>query len=255
LAATIRDQLSQPVTPLEYGSPRVRHLFSYFSVVVVVAIVIVTFFMIKIVPALNQIFEEFEIEAPESLQYSVRFTNVLSDYWYLFALAFLALWLVLFTSWPGRRLRMRLTSQFYRPARELRFASVLQSLSVATKAGRPIAGALSTLARYHFDPILRNQLLFIRNELDHGADVWQSMGNLGLLTIPEVRALESSEQMGDRAWVLQQLAQGKRRRLRWRLARWLELVLPAFVLLIGAFVLWQALSMFQSLTKLVYSLL
>lgn len=255
LSATIRDQLEQPISPFEYGSLRARNLFPYFTMVLVVGSFIVTFFMIKIVPAMRDIFQEFDIHAPSSLQWNVYLSSIVSNYWFLFALALLGLWLAVFTPWPGRRLRLWFTSRFFRPARELRFASVLQNLSVAAKTGRPIAGALSTLARYHFDPMLRNQLLFIRNELDHGASVWQSMGNVGLLTDPEVRALESSERVGDRAWVLQQLAQLKRRRTRWRLARWAELVLPAVVLLLGAFVLLQALSIFQGLVGLVYSLL
>lgn len=255
LSATIRDQLDQPVSPFEYGSLRVRNLFPYLTIVLIVSSFIVTFFMIKIVPVLRQIFAEFDIQAPSSLAWNASVSSVVANYWFVFALGLLGLWLVVFMPWPGRRVRLWFTSNFFRPARDLRFASVLQNLSVAAKAGRPISGALSTLARYHFDPVLRNQLLFIRNELDHGASVWHSMGAVGLLSDPEMRALESSERVGDRVWVLQQLAQLKRRRTRWRFARWAELALPAIVLILGAFVLLQALSMFQGLLSIVYSLL
>lgn len=254
LTTAIRDQLAQPVSPWVYGSTRVRNLMPYFSVVSLVAFALVAFYMMRIVPELNKIFEEFDLELPGALRSSARFANVVASYWYLFVLAFIAFWLVAFTAWPGRPLRRRITQIFFRPVRELRVASVLHHLSVAAHAGRPMVGALSTLARYHFDPVLRNQLLFVRNELDHGASLWPCMGAAGLLTAPEVRALETSEPVGDRSWVLAQLAQARRRQTRWRIARWAELVFPFVVLVFGAFVLWLALGMFQSLIRLVSSL-
>lgn len=254
LATAIRDQLAQPVSPWVHGSTRVRNLVPYIGIVSLVAFVLITFLMMRIVPELNKIFHEFDLELPNSLRSSVRFSNLVANYWFLFVLAFLALWLVAFTSWPGRRLRRRLAYVFFQPARERHVASVLQHLSVAAQAGRPMVGALSTLARYHFDPTLRNQLLFVRNELDHGAGIWECMGTAGLLTAPEVRALETSEPMGDRSWVLAQLAQTRRSKIRWRMARWAELALPLVVLLFGAFVLWQALGLFQSLIRLISSL-
>jgi type II secretory pathway component PulF len=139
--------------------------------------------------------------------------------------------------------------------RDLRIADVLQKLGVAIRAGRPLEGALSTLARYHFDPVLRHQLLFIRNELEQGANIWQSMRNVGLLNPQEMRVLESSERVGNRPWVLNQLAQLKKRRTTRRLANWSQLALPLVIILLGGFVLLQALSMFQSLFRIVYSLL
>jgi hypothetical protein len=118
----------------------------------------------------------------------------------------------------------------------------------------PVPGALSTLARYHFDPTVRNKLLFVRNEVEQGANVWQSMSSVDLLTEPEVRAMAIAERVDNRPWTLIQLAGGKRRRSLWRIERLSELLLPAVVILIGAFVLLQGLGMFMTLTQLVHSL-
>ena len=106
----------------------------------------------------------------------------MANYWYIFLLAIMAVYWLLFSSWPGRRLRRTILTRVIRPLRELHTADVLEKLGVAIEAGRPIAGALSTLARYHFDPTLRHQLLYIRNEVEQGADVWQSMAAIGLLS-------------------------------------------------------------------------
>jgi type IV pilus assembly protein PilC len=255
LARTIRDTLDQNDATLADGSPQIRKSVIYLCVVTIVAVAIVTFLQIKIVPMLRNIFSEFDASTPASLEWSEYLASKVAEYWYFFVLAIIGLWLLVFSSWPGRQLRLHIYSRLFRPLRQLRIADVLQKLSVATQAGRPIAGALSTLARYHFDPTLRHQLLVVRNEMEHGADIWQSMGKLGLLSGPEVRVLETSERVGNRPWVLHQLAQVKKRRTARHFAHWSELALPIVIIALGAFVLLQALSVFESLLHIVYSLL
>jgi MSHA biogenesis protein MshG len=254
LAASVRDMLEQPEFERALGTARWRKGLIYLCLLVIVGFLIVTFLQVKIVPALDQIFEEFDMDIPAALRWSTDIASFVTNYWYLFALAILAVFWLVFASWPGRRLRRRILGSVLQPLRELRVADVLQKLSVATQAGRPISGALSTLARYHFDPVLRNELLFVRNEMEHGADVWQSMASRGLLTEPEVRVLETSERAGNRPWALRELALVKRRHTERRFAKWSELVLPVIIMLMGAFVLLQALGIFGALTKLIESL-
>ena len=81
------------------------------------------------------------------------------------------------------------------------------------------------------------------------------MGTLGLLSDPEVRALNSAEQVGNQSWVLRQLAHVKKRRIARRLARWSQLAMPLVVIVLGAFVLLQALSLFEAIVRIVYSLM
>jgi type II secretory pathway component PulF len=254
LAASVRDLLDQEDPAVVVASPRWRKTLIYVCLLLLVGVCMVAFLQIKIIPELNKIFGEFNLSAPRSLQWNTYFATLCVRYWYLIALAVIALWWLVFSSWPGRQLRLRVFDRLLRPLRELRMADVLQKLSVATQAGRPVTGAISTLARYHFDPKLRHELLFIRNEMEQGAEVWQSMAKLGLLSIPEVRALETAERVGNRYWVLKQLALLKKRDSLRRLAHLSELILPFVILLIGAFVLFQALGIFGSLIHLLNSL-
>jgi len=255
LAASLRERLDAGDTIAERISPRLRKTWIYLMALLVVSAFIVTFLAIKILPELNKIMEEFDLDDPPALAWSRAFANLMDDYWYLFVLALLAaLWLI-FLPWPGRQFRRQLLGPLYRPFRELHFADVLDKLSVAIAAGRPLAGAISTLARYHFDPVLRSRLLFVRNEMEQGAGAWDSMEAVGLLSQSETRALVSAEVVGNRAWVLQQLAQVKKRRTSARLSRLADLVLPVVILLIGAFVLFQALSVFMPLVHILEGLL
>jgi type IV pilus assembly protein PilC len=251
LAATVRQTLKDiPSTTMGYSS-RFRRAIDYFVTVLLVGSVIVAFIQIKIAPKLSYIIHEFEMQPPAVVQWSWSIFGVLGHYWYLAAFAALVLlWLTL-SPRPGRFLRRTYLARLLFPLRELRAADVLQQLSLATAAGRPIAGVLSTLARFHFDPTVRNKLLFVRNEVEQGADVWQSMAAAGLVTQPEVRVLQSAEQIGNRPWALHQLALGKKRRTARRLDRLSEFVLPVLVIALGAFVLFQALTVFVPISNFI----
>lgn len=251
LAASVREALDEAD---ESTATRPRTMGATWAYGVLVAIVfafISTFIYVKIVPHIRLIFRDFSLEEPAPLRRSIDFANVVTNYWYVFALVPLVLVWSLFSASPGRVMRRWLSARALGPLRETRAAEVLGQLSVAARAGRPLSGALSTLARYHFDAATRNQLLLVRNEVEQGADVWQSMASTGLLTAPERRALALADRLGNRPWTLKQLARGKQRRTSQRLDRLAALVLPVMTLLLGAFVLFQALSLFVPLVQII----
>lgn len=234
--------------------PRVRNSILYLGTILLIGFVLVSFLQFKIVPEFNKILEEFDQDPPSAFEWSIRLSNVFARYWWVGALAALALVWSAFSAGPGRFIRYAILGRFFEPLRELRAADVLQKLGIATGAGRPVPGALSTLARYHFDPTTRHKLLFVRNEVEQGADVWQSMNAVELLTQPEVRLLTTAERVGNRPWALKQLAWGKRQRTERGLERLSQLLLPVLVLVLGAFVLFQALTIFLPLTQMLNSL-
>ncbi len=182
LAAAMRERLNEPGPMASNISPRMRQTMFYLTAMLVLGSIIVAFFEIKIMPAFNKIAQDFDMPVPKTLEWSVRFSDFVANYWYVYLLAVIALCWLAFSSWPGRRLRRAILTRVIRPLRVLHTADVLEKLGVAIDAGRPVSGALSTLARYHFDPTLRHQLLYIRNEVEQGVDVWRSMAAIGLLS-------------------------------------------------------------------------
>lgn len=255
LAAAVRGALDESQARPMTGAHPFGRTVIYLGAVALVSCLIIAFMHIKLVPVINRILADFSMEPPELLQWSQQLASVFANFWWLGALAVLALLWSTFSARPGRFVRHAIFGRLVRPLQELRSAEVLQKLSVVTHAGRPIPGALSTLARYHFDAVIRHKLLFVRNELEQGADVWQSMTATGLLTRPEAELMKSADRVGNRPWALDQLAAGKKRRTARRLEGMSELFLPAMVLAMGAFVLFQALTIFLPLVKLISSLL
>ena len=113
-----------------------------------------------------------------------------------------------------------------------------------------MTGALSTLARYHFDKGYRQKLLFIRNEVEHGADVWQCFADAKVLSPAESDALRQSPTSQSQAWTLRQFAEMKEAATQNRIDQALVFARPIVVLLQAAFVLWIATGVLQILTQL-----
>ena len=227
---------------------RIRGTLIYVTVVVFVIVMIATFLLLRIWPTFQQIMQDFGLERlPAAFQGLIYIGRFFADYWGLVVGVILLLAWILRTE----KLRRSLRRNLIRPWFDTRSAEVLQSLSVVTKEGRPIPGAISTLARYHHDPTLRRQLLFVRNEIEHGADVWNTLQTVSLLTPAEVVLMEASEIVGNRAWAMEQLATSKRRQIRRRL-EWLDkLVSPVAVLGLGGAVFAMCLGVFVPLTKMI----
>jgi type II secretory pathway component PulF len=135
---------------------------------------------------------------------------------------------------------------------DIRSVDVLWNLSVVMKAGRPIPGAISTLARYHHDPDLRQKLLFVRNEVEQGADLWDTLRAVKLLTSTDVALMETSEKVGNGPWAMGQLATCKRRQVRRRLELFSQLAEPFSVLLLGGVVFTMCLAVFVPLLKMIF---
>jgi type II secretory pathway component PulF len=249
----IRDRLAQPSAIAAEGSPRIRSTMYYLCAVLLLGFPIVAFVQIKIVPAFREIFSEFSLDLPPVTYSFLAFSNLFTRFLWVPGLLLVALLLSFIFARPGRAVR-HAVGRFFAPLRRQHRANLLRLIAIATSAGRPIAGALSTLARYHFDPAIRHKLLFVRNEMEQGASPWESMNEAGLLSSADVRALHLADRIGNRPWVLTQLADVKKRRAgRW-IDRLSEFVLPAVVLAMGLFVLFQALALFSPLVNLIHRL-
>lgn len=253
--AAVRQALSLGEPQVGGSTRQIRGDLIYFAIVLFVAVNLITFLHLKVVPIFQKMLQDFNEEQPAALTWSIWTANTVVSLWWLFAIACLTAGWCLVSTATGRFVRHSIFDRWFRSLRELHAADVLRKLQVATAAGRPIPGALSTLARYHFAPDVRHKLLYVRNEVEQGAEVWQSMSAVDLVTPAEKRLLYTADRVGNRSWILGQIAAVKQGRTRRRWAVAAELVLPALVLILGGVVLFQALTIFAPLVRLIEGLL
>lgn len=254
VAAAVRQRLAAEglITPrLRVGIGR---LIFYLGVLLLVAVPASIFLQVYIIPQFDQIFAEFEL--PTSAWFDVlrRSFPWVANFELLVAMLMAVGLLVLLSDRAQRYLHRALAGGVFHPLRQWRAAATLEEFGVATAAGRPLPGVISTLARYHYDAHLRHKLLYVRNELEQGAPLWPTLVSTQLLVPAEVEALETADRLGNRAWVLRQIADLRRGLVQRKLERWAAIAMVVLVFAIGAFVLLHALAVILSLTNLIGAL-
>ncbi|MEM8864434.1 MAG: type II secretion system F family protein [Planctomycetota bacterium] len=253
LPAMIRRRLTdQPLTNDEPTS-RVRLVTCVFVLLAVMTPVML-FIQHMISPSILLIFNDFEIETP----YVMQLASVLSGLPLLFFLVFVALTaaivLTRFSGWPGNFVRRSVAPRLFATVRSWRIGAVLRRMGESAASGRPLPGAISTLARYHYDPALRHKLLFVRNELELGAELWPTLQSAGLITQPEATALDAADQTATRGWTLAAIGDARLSQATRRLRIQSGLLVPAVTLVFAAIVLIQVLSVFVPMVSLINNL-
>lgn len=237
-----------------YENGRLHQLGCYLAGIIVLGALILGFIFHLIFPSFRQIMEDFSMDYPPAFEWLVGLGNFFMQFGVLIGLA-IAVLLWLFYSQRGWRYFHRVwLPRLSRSATRLRGAEVLGLLAIADEAGRPLAGAISTLARYFYDRRIRGQLLFLRNEMEQGADVWPAMRDAGLVTPAEAAALAAAMDQPARTWTLRKLAELRRTKIANRLHLIGELLHPLAILLLAAAVLLVAIGALSPLLQLITSL-
>lgn len=256
------EQLS-PGRPSSMASP--SGILTYLSVLAIVMVAIISYMMIEIVPKLARIFEGFGTELPELTQFIIAASQSAATYGVLavpllIGLGYLASVLVDFAEASGHG-PFPFTGPFTGPSKWLlrimpRIASggILRSLSIAVAAGRPLAGALSTMAGTHPVPVVRRRISRVADDVERGHDCWQSMLATGLIGRREATLLEAAERAGNLDWALRQVASGADSRVSYRFSAVAEFVRPLLLLLVAVVVGIFVVGMFLPLVKLLNDL-
>lgn len=236
-----------------------NYLYTMMSILLVLLLLLLLYlggwyllpFAILFDPTIAQIADDYGQPTPIAAYIAGTFGNLLLIVGAgLLLVALLNRWF----RWPGRLFRLRIAPLFSGSLRSRRIADVLRRLGESAAAGRPLPGAIATLARHHYEPALRHKLLYVRNELSLGAELWPTLQSAGLLSARESAALVASDRLGVVAWTLKALSDARGQHAIRRLTWLSSLALPAIVLVFGAFVLVHVLSLFTFFTQLIHSL-
>jgi len=234
-AIAVFDAPAESSEPVERG---IRGALGYLLTLVLVALPITAFMAFKISPMYARIFDDFGMRHSVWMSAARGFANLVSQFWFLPLLAVLV-------GSVAARVAPRawqafvsvLTLGHLGTLRDSRAADCLGSLDVAAGVHAGASSAAAALATATADPALRARLRH------------SSALPAGVLS-PAETALLSAEPPG-RRWVTEALARRHRERILDR--KWLvsELILPLFVLLMGAFVFLQAMGTMEPLFDLI----
>ena len=225
------------------GRSRLRAGLGYVAVVVSVFGVVSMLLAIKVIPQFQRIIQEFGMEQPAALGLSVVVSRWLAEaaFWGLLAAAMIS---VLMLVPPLRRWVRGLVVVPRRRPRRL--ATALDHLGVALAAGRSLPEAAGILAGCQVDPVVAARLRLVA-----AAEQGSGLGSAGLATAAEERFVAAADLTGDASWALATLARQRREALTRRVLAWGNAIVPLAAILMGAFVLLEALAVFVPLVRLI----
>lgn len=224
------------------------------AIVALFMIFIISFIMIKIVPTIRTIFEDFALDISGPMDWSIEASNFFASYFLLIVVgAIIALLWVHFGD-PMRLLRRGLFSKWISRFIDLDTADLLRQLALANESGKPLSGAISTLARCYHGPARRKELLRAWNDVEQGDGAWSALERQRLITTNEARVIRASETLNNTPWVLRQLANERQAKSSTRL-RIISRLLPTLaMLLVAAVVAVLAIGMMGTLSNLILAL-
>ncbi|MBT6157643.1 MAG: hypothetical protein HOK71_02780 [Planctomycetaceae bacterium] len=230
----------------------------YLMFVTVVMLGIVAFIMVYIVPKFKRIFEDFGTELPSMTIFVIDASHFAATYGLLLIpFIFGVVWVAMVYAVAAGRPTVPMTGPFklltiMMP--RIATGGVLRSLSIAVAAGRPLIGALSTMAGVHPAPAIRRRIGDIADEVEQGHNCWQAMLASGLISRRETALLSAAERAGNLDWALRRTADNVDSRISFRFNALVEFVRPVLMLLYAGVVGTVVVGLFMPLVKLLNDL-
>ncbi len=229
-----------------------RRQGSYLLIVLQFLLMIGVFLMLKIVPALQRIFEDFGVELPGLTILMVKVAHFATAYW------FLALAPAGFLTLAACHGILRYVGAIERDLpgttwlrRRVHAAALLDTLAVFTRADRPIAEGIAALAQWYPVASIRMRLARAHGDVLGGADWCASLARRRLISDFDRGVLEAAQRVGNLPWAMAEMAEGNRRRHTTRAVAMIQSAFVAILLCYGLFVFLLFVGNFMPLVKLI----
>ncbi len=232
----------------------IRRNLTYWLAIAICVVLNMTLLFGIIFPVITRVFNEFAMQASIPYVLLGRTVESFNRYAFLWIIALVVFTWMLLSSSTRRWFRRRWAPYLSNSINQLRRIELFEMLGLAVERGRPLAGVLSTLARYHFDKSLRQQLLFARNEVEQGTGVWESMSRANLITSSQADALVNSTSPELVGWTLRKIGSTRRTIRNQFNSYMIQLIQPLVILFFGFIVLWITGSLMTALFSLITAL-
>lgn len=238
---------------------QIAQRLAYLSVIGFMMLAVLTFVMIKIIPAFQEIFEDFDLDLPAVTLALLAASDALGRTIGVIVAGIL-LWTAVGVMIVGfaylcdipilQPVVDRLTISRHR-------AQVMRLLAAAIARGRTISETLDVLTSSwgpYPSAMMRRKLLKASRYVDGGAEWQTALTQARVISRSEAAVLRTAQDVGNLPWTLRMLAARRLRVMAFRWGVWQHVVFTVMMLGIGLFVLWFAVAMIVPLSDLVVRL-
>ena len=227
----------------------------YLLWIVGVGISMLTFVMIKIIPAFDAIFSDFGLELPLATKILItashQFSGILLLLLMLGMMLLVLVAFVFFGLESGWFSRLPLGDRLLN---RVHTAVVLRILALASERNRPLEPILQMLGGSYPNGRIARKLRLLCQAVDQGSDWSEALRQQKLIGRPDLAVLQAASRVGNLPWALREMADSGLRRLSLRIQTVVQLVFPLVILFTGFVVMFIVVSLFLPLVKLISSL-
>ncbi len=199
----ILERLSEYLEKSEAIKGKVKSAMMYPSVVMSVAVLIVIFLMVKVVPTFKDVFESFGAKLPVPTQIVIDVSNFLASAKALILLAALIACAVVVTlykrtkvgalQWDAMMLKLPVFGPLVRKSSVARFSRTLGTL---VKSGVPILEALETVAKTSGNRVVENAVMASREAIREGKTLTEPLKRSGVFPPMVTQMINVGEETG-----------------------------------------------------------
>jgi type II secretory pathway component PulF len=227
----------------------------YLAIVALVLLGTTVFIMMKIIPAMQRIFDEFGANLPSLTILLVQVSYAAVNLWFL-AIPFVA---VAFAVGLHSTLRYMgvvehdmIGTTWLR--RRLHSAMILEALAMFSKAERPIVEAISGLARCYPTDSVRRRLVRALADMQDGREWCDALAGRRLISRADRGLLRAAQHVGNLPWAFAEAAESNRRRFAIRANAFMQSTFVVALLGCGVLVMFFFIGNFLPIIKLIASL-
>lgn len=210
---TMLDRIATYKEKTEALKAKIKKAIKYPIAVIIVALIVTSLLLIKVVPTFQELFEGFGAELPAFTQMVIGMSEWMQEYWYMF-IGVIVGSVYAFTESKKRykpfsdavdamTLKMPVFGGIIYQSTIARFA---RTLATTFAAGVPLVEALNSVAGATGNVIYKNAVLKIRDEVSSGTQLNFSMKSTGLFPAMAVQMTAIGEESGSLDAMLDKVA-------------------------------------------------
>jgi|GEM_PF-1269510 len=248
--ADLRSAFNAAAVARDASRPMLSPSVAWLAFFLPIALVIVAFTQLKIMPSFVMIFDDFDTRLPAS---TMAVTTILTSG--LMPWGFLLLGIFLLFVWlQWRGIPRPILPGLSTTVRLLEVGPLLRLLALPVRHGKPLVSTIDSMARLHPRGWIRRRLDRVLRDLQRGASWQEGLRKRGLVASGDLALLSAAERNGNLAWALEELGNSYQRRAEYRLRVFEEFAFPLLVLTMGLLVGGFALAYFTPLVELIQQL-
>ena len=230
---------------------------SYPAVLFVMAMGVLTYFVVGIVPTFAEIFKDFDMELPMLTQIVLKISNTIASHWFLIMVIIgmlIGIFYIIISTPSGKKawhkfhLTMPIFGNFIA---NIYYEKLLNNMSTLLNSGVSIINVLTVMEESFLgNVIIKNAITYAKNEVASGKSLSESFRKTGVFPGLMTEMMLMGEESGRLPSIMETLAAFYQEQVNQFLARFSALIDPILIVGIGSIIAVIVLSIFLPIFKM-----